>query len=89
MATEKLLKAVVTGPGDQLDHAIRALIIGHQFHPINATSSMKLLGKLKTPEGSNPYRGHLDTAVTLLSNAYALYGDDFAVLFNTPYLSGT
>ncbi|HBR07691.1 MAG TPA: hypothetical protein DD735_02205 [Clostridiales bacterium] len=67
MATEKLLKAVVTGPGDQLDHAIRALIIGHQFHPINATSSMKLLGKLKTPEGSNPYRGHLDTAVTLLS----------------------
>lgn len=67
MATEKLLKAVITGPADKLDDAIRTLVIERQFHPTNASNSLKFLGKLKTPDDPNPYRSDLDTAVSLLS----------------------
>ncbi|NCC68974.1 MAG: hypothetical protein EOM14_12415, partial [Clostridia bacterium] len=67
MATEKLMKAVITGPADKLDEAIRTLVIERQFHPTNASSSLRFLGKLKTPDDPNPYRSDLDTAVSLLS----------------------
>jgi len=67
MATEKLLKAVITGPADKLDEAIQTLVMERQFHPTNAASSLKFLGNLKTPDEPNPYRSDLDLAVSLLS----------------------
>jgi hypothetical protein len=67
MATEKLLKAVLAGPADKLDEAIRTLVIERQFHPTNAASSLKFLGNLKTPDEPNPYRSDLDLAISLLS----------------------
>lgn len=67
MATEKLLKAVISGPAEKLDEALRKLVIERQFHPTNASNSLKFLGKLKTPDEPNPYREPLDLAVSLLS----------------------
>lgn len=67
MATDKLLKAVISGPADKLDEALRTLVINRQFHPTNASNVLRFLGKVKTPDDPNPYRGQLDTAVSLLS----------------------
>ena len=41
MATEKLLKALVSGPAELLDEAIHKLILDREFHPLSACSARK------------------------------------------------
>ncbi|MEG1633635.1 MAG: V-type ATPase 116kDa subunit family protein [Oscillospiraceae bacterium] len=67
MATETLLKAVIYGPEEQLDVAIRHLVLGRQFHLLRATDALKTLGKLRLPDGANPFRPTLDAAVALMA----------------------
>ena len=65
MSTVKLLRVTVTGPAKDLDAAICALVLDREFHPLPAVSVLG--GKLKTPEGSDPCRAALDSAVALMN----------------------
>ncbi len=66
MATEKILRAVVSGPAEKLDEAIRSLVLGMEFHPLPA-SEVFGRGELDAPSGDDPYRAALSAALSLLS----------------------
>ena len=66
MATEKMLRAVVSGPADRLDEAIRGLVLGMEFHPMPA-SEVFGRGELVTPTGEDPYRPALSSVLALLT----------------------
>ena len=61
MATEKLLKALVSGPAELLDEAIHKLILDREFHPLSAATLGGRRGLLR-PEGEDPFRPALDSA---------------------------
>ena len=59
MATEKLLKALVSGPAELLDEAIHKLILDREFHPLSAATLGGRRGLLR-PGGAGaplPYIG--------------------------------
>ncbi len=66
MATEKLLKALVSGPAELLDEAIHKLILDREFHPLSAATLGGRRGLLR-PEGEDPFRPALDSAAALLT----------------------
>ncbi|MGI6026082.1 MAG: V-type ATP synthase subunit I [Candidatus Scatomorpha sp.] len=66
MATEKMLRAVISGPAEKLDEAIRSLVLGMEFHPLSASEVLGR-GELDTPSGDDPYRPALSAALSLLS----------------------
>lgn len=67
MATEKLLKALVSGPAERLDEAIRRLILDREFHPLPASQLGGHRHSLGHQEGEDPYRPALDSAAALLA----------------------
>ena len=66
MATEKLTRAVVSGPITAMDDAILALMLDHEFQPQQASSTLGGRGELKVPECDDVYRPALDSAIALL-----------------------
>ena len=66
MATEKMLRAVISGPVDKLDEAIRGLVLGMEFHPLSALDVFGR-GELTAPALDDPYRPALSAALALLS----------------------
>ncbi|MFR3290202.1 MAG: hypothetical protein ACLTSG_08020 [Lachnospiraceae bacterium] len=57
MATEKMLRAVVSGPADRLDEAIRGLVLGMEFHPMPASGGVSgrgRAGRFAVPTGRTP-----------------------------------
>lgn len=67
MATEKLLRALVSGPEAKLDEAIHRLILDREFHPLSAASLGGHHHSLMKQEGEDPYRPALDSATALLT----------------------
>ncbi len=61
-----MLRAVVSGPADRLDEAIRGLVLGMEFHPMPA-SEVFGRGELVTPTGEDPYRPALSSVLALLT----------------------
>ena len=61
-----MLRAVVSGPAEKLDEAIRSLVLGMEFHPLPA-SEVFGRGELDAPSGDDPYRAALSAALSLLS----------------------
>lgn len=61
-----MLRAVISGPAEKLDEAIRRLVLGMEFHPLPA-SEVFGRGELDTPSGDDPYRPALSAALALLS----------------------
>ena len=66
MATEKLLRALVSGPEEKLDEAIHRLILDREFHPLSAATLGGHHHSLTKQEGEDPYRPALDAATALL-----------------------
>ena len=66
MATEKLIRAVVSGPATAMDDAIRALMLDHEFQPLQASNELGGRGELQVPECDDVYRPALDSVVALL-----------------------
>ena len=66
MATEKMLRAVISGPADKLDEAIRGLMLGMEFHPMPAAEVFGS-GELRVPSGDDPYRPALSSILALLT----------------------
>ena len=67
MATEKLIRAVVSGPTTVMDEAIRSLMLDREFQPLQASSTLGGRGELQVPESEDVYRPALDSAIALLS----------------------
>lgn len=65
MATDRLLRATVTGPLNELDAAICNLVLDRQFHPLQASRFFR--GRTKLPDTSDDGRLALDSAVALMS----------------------
>ena len=65
MATDRLLRATVTGPLNELDAAICNLVLDRQFHPLQASRFFR--GRTKSPDTSDDGRLALDSAVALMS----------------------
>lgn len=92
MATEKLLKAVISGPAERLDDALRTLVLDKPFHPLNASEALRALGPFGRFEEPDPYAPALDAAQTLMSRlgvapAFREYdGFDFALKDTEAYL---
>lgn len=61
-----MLRAVISGPADKLDEAIRGLVLGMEFHPLPA-SEIFGRGELVTPSGDDPFRPALSAALALLT----------------------
>ena len=66
MATEKLVRAVVSGPVAVMDEAIRTLMLDHEFQPLQASSTLGGKGELQVPDCDDIYRPALDSATALL-----------------------
>ena len=66
MATEKLTRAVVSGPITVMDDAIRALMLDREFQPLQASTTLGGRGELQVPECDDVYRPVLDSATALL-----------------------
>lgn len=66
MATEKLTRAVVSGPIAVMDEAIRTLMLDREFQPLQASSTLGGRGELKVPDCDDVYRPVLDSAIALL-----------------------
>ena len=66
MATEKLARAVVSGPIAVMDEAIRTLMLDREFQPLQAASTLGGRGELQVPDCDDIYRPALDSAVALL-----------------------
>ena len=67
MATEKLTRAVVSGPIAAMDDAICSLMLDREFQPLQASSELGGRGELKAPETDDVYRPVLDGALALLN----------------------
>lgn len=67
MATEKLIRAVVSGPVTAMDDAIRALMLDREFQPLQANSTLGGRGELQVPDCDDIYRPALDSALALLN----------------------
>ncbi len=67
MATEKLLKAVITGPAGKLDETLSALVLDRQFHVTPANVALKSIQGLSVPDSASPYRPLLDVIVSYLT----------------------
>lgn len=67
MATEKLLRALVSGPEAKLDEAIHKLILDREFHPLSAATLGGHHHSLMRQEGEDPYKPALDSATALLN----------------------
>ena len=67
MATEKLTRAVVSGPIKVMDEAIRTLMLDREFQPLQASSTLGGRGELKVPDCDDVYRPALDSAIALLN----------------------
>ena len=61
-----MLRAVISGPVDKLDEAIRGLVLGMEFHPLSALDVFGR-GELTAPALDDPYRPALSAALALLS----------------------
>ena len=66
MATEKLTRAVISGPLTAMDDAIRALMLDREFQPLQASTTLGGRGELQVPDTDDVYRPVLDSAVALL-----------------------
>lgn len=66
MATEKLTRAVISGPLTAMDDAIRALMLDREFQPLQASTTLGGRGELQMPDTDDVYRPVLDSAVALL-----------------------
>ncbi len=66
MATEKLTRAVVSGPITVMDDAIRALMLDREFQPLQASTTLGGRGELQVPECDDVYRPVLDSVTALL-----------------------
>ena len=67
MATEKLVRAVVSGQAHVMDEAIRTLMIDREFQPLQAANVLGGRGELQTPGCDDIYRPALDSAAALLT----------------------
>lgn len=61
-----MLRAVISGPADKLDEAIRGLMLGMEFHPMPAAEVFGS-GELRVPSGDDPYRPALSSILALLT----------------------
>ena len=52
MATEKLTRAVISGPLTAMDDAIRALMLDREFQPLQASTTLGGRGELQVPPTS-------------------------------------
>ena len=66
MATEKLFRAVVSGPVTAMDEAIRSLMLDREFQPLQASTTLGGRGELQVPDCDDIYRPALESAVALL-----------------------
>ena len=66
MATEKLTRAVVSGPISVMDEAIQALMLDREFQPLQACSTLGGRGELQVPDCTDEYQPVLESAVALL-----------------------
>ncbi len=66
MATEKLVKTIITGPAERADEAIRRLALDRDFHMISAMDEVDTVSALTALPAENPYRETLDAAIALL-----------------------
>ena len=66
MATEKLTRAVISGPLTAMDDAIRPLMHDREFQPLQASTTLGGRGELQVPDTDDVYRPVLDSAVALL-----------------------
>lgn len=95
MATEKLLRAIVSGPADQIDCALRTLVLDRDFHPLPASESLAPLKGSRPFGDPNPYEAPLNGALSLLSRlgiapAYFPFEDaNHALEACTAYLTRT
>ncbi len=60
MATEKIEKAIITGPLGKLDAAIHKLVVNREFHISAAHEALKSISGLGRLQESDPYRETLD-----------------------------
>ena len=67
MATEKLVRAVVSGPVEKMDEAIRTFMLDREFQPMQASTTLGGRGELQVPDCDDIYRPALESAVALLS----------------------
>lgn len=67
MATEKLVRAVVSGPLPAMDDAIRTLMLDREFQPLQASTTLGGRGELVVPECDDIYRPALESMVALLN----------------------
>ena len=67
MATEKLVRAVVSGQAHVMDEAIRTLMIDREFQPLQAANVLGGRGELQAPGCDDIYRPALDSAAALLT----------------------
>lgn len=95
MATEKLLKAVISGPVDKLNDALRHLVLDRDFHPLDAKEALKSQGKLEPFGEEDPYKPALEAAAGLLDKlgvepGFREYGEyDFSLEDTEAYLNST
>lgn len=67
MATEKLLRAIVSGPVNKIDGALRTLVLDQDFHPLPASESLAPLKGSHPFDDPNPFEAPLNGALSLLS----------------------
>ena len=63
MATEKLVRAVVSGPVEKMDEAIRTFMLDREFQPMQASTTLGGRGELQVPDCDDIYRPALESAV--------------------------
>lgn len=81
MATEKLLKAMLSGPKTMVDDAIRTLVMDGGFHPLKTSEVLGSLDGLHVFDEPNPYSDALASSIALMGKlgikpAFREYSDE-------------
>ncbi len=92
MSVEKMTLATVFGPQEQLDAAIRTLVINQDVHPVDALPLVQKAGRIQRFTETNPYAVPLQSAISLagdmgLALGYReFFGEDFTIETVTAFL---
>ncbi len=67
MATEKLLKVMLSGPRTMVDSAIRTLAMNGDFHPLKTSEILGSMDGLRAFDEPNPYADPLSSYLSLMN----------------------